>query len=89
MLLLMMELKGKFNAKMIKKAKFGEQYFDDMGAFESIERDRVSGSVSTLLPTPFHVNSSVALGRIPESSYLQTFKRPTSTIAAAFCEDRR
>ena len=53
MLLLMMELKGKFNAKMIKKAKFGEQYFDDMGAFESIERDRVSGSVSTLLATSF------------------------------------
>jgi len=44
MLLLMMELKGKFNAKMVKKANFGEQYFDEMGAFESIERDRVSGS---------------------------------------------
>ncbi|PBK70078.1 kinase-like protein [Armillaria solidipes] len=44
MLLLMMELKGRFNSKMIKKAKFGDVYFDDMGGFESIERDRVLGT---------------------------------------------
>ncbi|THH09984.1 hypothetical protein EW145_g1643 [Phellinidium pouzarii] len=43
MLLLMMELKGRFNSKMIKKAKFGDHYFDEMGAFESIDRDRVTG----------------------------------------------
>lgn len=46
MLLLMMELKGRFNSKIVKKAKFGDHYFDDMGAFESIERDRVTGTVS-------------------------------------------
>ncbi|KAK0455259.1 kinase-like domain-containing protein [Desarmillaria tabescens] len=44
MLLLMMELKGRFNSKMIKKAKFGDVYFDDMGGFESVERDRVLGT---------------------------------------------
>ncbi|KAG2348276.1 kinase-like protein [Suillus weaverae] len=44
MLLLMMELKGRFNAKMIKKAKFGEMYFDEMGGFESVETDRVTGA---------------------------------------------
>jgi len=44
MLLLMMELKGRFNSKLLKKAKFGDQYFDDMGAFESIEKDRVTGA---------------------------------------------
>ena len=49
MLLLMMELKGRFNSKMIKKAKFGDKYFDEMGAFESIERDRVTGTVSLSL----------------------------------------
>ncbi|KAI0355187.1 kinase-like protein [Trametes cingulata] len=43
MLLLMMELKGRFNSKMIKRAKFGEQYFDDLGAFLSVEQDRVTG----------------------------------------------
>ncbi|KAG0701585.1 kinase-like domain-containing protein [Suillus ampliporus] len=44
MLLLMMELKGRFNTKMIKKAKFGEMYFDEMGGFESVETDRVTGA---------------------------------------------
>lgn len=46
MLLLMMELKGRFNGKMIKKAKFGDLYFDDMGGFESVETDRLTGNVS-------------------------------------------
>ncbi|KAF8162657.1 kinase-like domain-containing protein [Crassisporium funariophilum] len=44
MLHLMMELKGRFNSKMIKKAKFGEVYFDEMGGFESVEKDRVTGN---------------------------------------------
>lgn len=52
MLLLMMELKGRFNTKMIKKAKFGDIYFDDMGSFESVERDRVTGTVSLPLLPP-------------------------------------
>lgn len=47
MLLLMMELKGRFNSKMIKKAKFGNLYFDEMGGFESVEVDRISGAVSS------------------------------------------
>ncbi|KAH9036263.1 hypothetical protein EDB84DRAFT_1588054 [Lactarius hengduanensis] len=44
MLLLMMELKGRFNQKTIKKAKFGDTYFDEMGGFDSIEKDRVTGA---------------------------------------------
>ncbi|EMD34269.1 hypothetical protein CERSUDRAFT_86383 [Gelatoporia subvermispora B] len=44
MLLLMMELKGRFNSKMIKKARFGDMYFDDLGAFQSVEKDRVTGA---------------------------------------------
>lgn len=44
MLLLMMELKGRLNGKMIKRAKFGDVYFDEMGGFESVERDRVTGA---------------------------------------------
>jgi serine/threonine-protein kinase PRP4 len=46
MLLYMMELKGRFNSKMIKKAQFGSTYFDEMGGFESIEEDKVTGGVS-------------------------------------------
>lgn len=48
MLLLMMELKGRFNSKMIKKAKFGDVYFDEMGGFQSLEKDKVTGGVSML-----------------------------------------
>ncbi|CAL1703133.1 unnamed protein product [Somion occarium] len=44
MLLLMMELKGRFNTKMIKKAKFGDLYFDELGNFQSIEIDKVTGT---------------------------------------------
>ncbi|KAJ7139374.1 kinase-like domain-containing protein [Mycena epipterygia] len=44
MLLLMMELKGRFNGKMIKRARFGEVYFDEMGGFESVEREKGSGN---------------------------------------------
>jgi serine/threonine-protein kinase PRP4 len=45
MLLHMMELKGRFNGKMIKRAKFGDVYFDEMGGFESVEREKGSGNV--------------------------------------------
>ncbi|KAJ7753423.1 kinase-like domain-containing protein [Mycena maculata] len=44
MLLHMMELKGRFNGKMIKRAKFGDVYFDEMGGFESVEREKASGN---------------------------------------------
>ncbi|KAI9566697.1 kinase-like domain-containing protein [Boletus coccyginus] len=46
MLLHMMELKGRFNTKMIKKAKFGDIYFNEQGRFESIETDHMTGAVS-------------------------------------------
>ncbi|GJJ14314.1 hypothetical protein Clacol_008578 [Clathrus columnatus] len=43
MLLLIMEVKGRFNSKIIKKAKFGDLYFDEMGGFVSLEKDKVTG----------------------------------------------
>ncbi|KAG8861248.1 U4/U6 small nuclear ribonucleoprotein prp4 [Tulasnella sp. 330] len=43
MLLLMMELKGRFNTKMVKKAKFGEIHFDENGTFRSVEVDSLTG----------------------------------------------
>jgi hypothetical protein len=46
MLLHMMELKGRFNGKMIKKAKFGEVHFDENGVFMSVELDKITGKVS-------------------------------------------
>ncbi|WVQ97093.1 hypothetical protein IAU59_004203 [Kwoniella sp. CBS 9459] len=43
MLLLMMELKGKLNHRMIKKATFGTMHFDESLNFISIERDKITG----------------------------------------------
>lgn len=45
MLLLMMELKGRFNSKMIKRAKFGDVHFEEGGLFISVEMDKITGKV--------------------------------------------
>jgi serine/threonine-protein kinase PRP4 len=78
MLLLMMELKGRFNQKMVKKAKFGDSFFDEMGGFDSIERDRVTGAVSGLtyslgIAKPGY---TILLGRDTQSAHLETDTRP-------------
>lgn len=49
MLLYMMELKGRFNSKLIKKAQFGDVHFDDNGLFINVDFDRVTGKVRELL----------------------------------------
>ena len=46
MLLLIMETKGKFNNRMIKKATFSQLYFDESNNFISVEKDKITGQVS-------------------------------------------
>ncbi|ODO07432.1 CMGC/DYRK/PRP4 protein kinase [Cryptococcus wingfieldii CBS 7118] len=43
MLLLMMELKGKINHRMIKKASFGTMHFDEAMNFIGLEKDKITG----------------------------------------------
>lgn len=51
MLLLIMELKGKFLNKMIKKARFGDQHFDESVNFVSLEKNvRSLPSLSSFRP---------------------------------------
>lgn len=45
MLLHMMELKGKVNHRMIKKAQFGNVHFDEGMNFLSCELDKATGQV--------------------------------------------
>lgn len=47
MLHLMMDLKGKFTHRMIKKAQFGPMHFDDGMNFVSVATDKITGQVST------------------------------------------
>jgi serine/threonine-protein kinase PRP4 len=46
MLHLMMDLKGKFNHRMIKKAQFGPMHFDEGMNFVSVDTDKITGQVS-------------------------------------------
>jgi serine/threonine-protein kinase PRP4 len=48
MLLHMMELRGKVNHRMIKKAQFGNIHFDDGLNFLSCEIDKSTGQVGPL-----------------------------------------
>lgn len=44
LLLLIMELKGRFNSKLLKKAKFSNVHFDEEnGNFLSVEKNRITG----------------------------------------------
>jgi hypothetical protein len=48
MLKLMMELKGKFPNKMLRKGQFANQHFDDDLNFLCHETDRISNKVGTV-----------------------------------------
>ena len=85
-----MELKGRLNQKMIKKAKFGDSYFDEMGGFDSIERDRVTGAVGALSLISNLVTHRIVPGCGPQGSYLEADTRPTCEAHATFvCADER
>lgn len=76
MLLHMMELKGRFNSKLIKKAQFGNVHFDDNGLFNSVELDRITGKVRASIPLFFSRNvywsSHLSLGGDPTSRCHET-----------------
>lgn len=85
-----MELKGRFNSKMIKKAKFGDVYFDAMGGFESVEKDRIMGNVSYLI-LAYSVGAYILpLGYRSKGPHLQSFTRPEDAFdAPSVGEDER
>ena len=76
MLLVVMELKGRVNSKIVRKAKCGDVYFDELGAFESVEKDRVTGSVSSIFYfiflTLMCLIDSVLLGYDTQSPHYET-----------------
>ena len=48
-----MECRGKFSHKVLRKAEFGRQHFDDLLNFRSIEKDKLTGKVSHFYATDF------------------------------------
>ena len=53
MLRAIMECRGKFSHKVLRKAEFGRQHFDDLLNFRSIEKDKLTGKVSHFYATDF------------------------------------
>lgn len=49
MLLHIQELKGRFNNKFLKKARFADQHFDELGKFITTEVNKSSNTVSSLM----------------------------------------
>lgn len=49
MLKSIMETRGKFSHKILRKAEFAHLHFDDLLNFRSVEKDKLSGNVSFLL----------------------------------------
>ena len=53
MLRSMMECRGKFSHKLLRKGQFTNLHFDDMLNFRSVEKDKITGRVSGPLPQIF------------------------------------
>lgn len=51
MLRSMMECRGKFSHKLLRKGQFTNLHFDDMLNFRSVEKDKITGRVCTSPPT--------------------------------------
>lgn len=84
MLHLMMDLKGKFNHRMIKKSQFGEMHFDEGMNFRSVEKDKVTGMVGHSHAQPAKTSRVVGFeliccgfaGRHQNHHHLESDQRP-------------
>lgn len=57
MLRAIMECRGKFSHKILRKAEFGRQHFDDLLNFRSVEKDKLTGKVNVperITPVALH-----------------------------------
>lgn len=50
MLRSMMECRGKFSHKLLRRGQFTQLHFDDMLNFRSVEKDKITGKVCSLHP---------------------------------------
>ncbi|KAL8719099.1 MAG: hypothetical protein Q9225_003858 [Loekoesia sp. 1 TL-2023] len=64
MLRSIMECRGKFGHKMLRKAEFGRQHFDDLLNFRSIEKDKLTGKDWADLESRMSSASSTLLNRL-------------------------
>lgn len=60
MLRAIMECRGKFSHKILRKAQFAGFHFDDLLNFRSVEKDKLTGKVGVYNPIYFGVPGHIA-----------------------------
>jgi serine/threonine-protein kinase PRP4 len=60
MLRAIMECRGKFSHKILRKAQFAGFHFDDLLNFRSVEKDKLTGKVGVHNPIYFEVPGHIA-----------------------------
>ena len=74
MLKSIMECRGKFSHKMLRKAQFAGLHFDNLLNFRSMERDKLSGKVSkSLMTSPLFLLFPILLLHLTLSAFCKYF----------------
>jgi serine/threonine-protein kinase PRP4 len=79
MLRSIMDCRGKFTIKMLKRAQFAHLHFDEMANFRSVEQDKLTGKVRVLFlfnhnMWRFPCRRSFLITNIPHHVFHQLFK---------------
>jgi len=87
MLRSIMDCRGKFTTKMLKRSEFAHIHFDEMANFRSVEQDKLTGKVCLFLlvyrwhscrcgvcAAPRHIANSVSIHRPQYHMFFPAFK---------------
>jgi len=77
MLRSIMDCRGKFTTKMLKRAKFAHIHFDEMANFRSVEQDKLTGKVCSIFD-PSNPSVELAKWRLcrPRMTYAHSLASP-------------
>lgn len=77
MLRAIMECRGKFSHKVLRKAEFGRQHFDDLLNFRSIEKDKLTGKVNCIDFYEIRLSLILSAGPCPCPEFYEAQSRPS------------
>ena len=81
MLRAIMECRGKFSHKILRKAQFAAYHFDDLLNFRSVEKDKLTGKVSfSIAKAPICMSTSQADSSEQDVVRILNFTRPTRDL---------
>ena len=79
MLRSIMECRGKFSHKLLRKGQFTNLHFDDMLNFRSVEKDKITGRVLTS-PLAFGENLYLISAYLQDVVKIMNFNKPTREL---------